>query len=87
MICVYPGRSRRGGEAKAIASSRRSAAGTRSFSSRPRYNRSAPSASSQRCGDSGVVEYGIDEPWWRNAIGVPLEWIKLAVSETVRRGC
>jgi uncharacterized SAM-binding protein YcdF (DUF218 family) len=41
----------------------------------------------ERCGDFRVVEFGVDEPWWRDAVGVPLEWIKLGISETVRRGC
>jgi uncharacterized SAM-binding protein YcdF (DUF218 family) len=40
-----------------------------------------------RCGTFRVVEYGVDEPWWRDTVGVPLEWIKLGISETVRRGC
>jgi len=41
----------------------------------------------QRCGDFRVAAYGVDESWWRTAIGIPLEWVKLAVSETARRGC
>lgn len=40
-----------------------------------------------RCRDLTVVMHSVDEPWWRIAVGVPLEWVKLAVSETVRRGC
>ncbi len=41
----------------------------------------------ERCGDFRVATYGVDEPWWRTAVGIPLEWVKLAVSETVRRRC
>jgi uncharacterized SAM-binding protein YcdF (DUF218 family) len=41
----------------------------------------------QRCVDAKITERGVDEPWWRNAIAVPLEWIKLGISETVRRNC
>ena len=41
----------------------------------------------RRCVDANVSERGVDEPWWRNAISVPLEWIKLGISETVRRNC
>jgi hypothetical protein len=40
-----------------------------------------------RCPDLTVVMHSVDEPWWRSAIGVPLEWVKLAVAETVRRSC
>jgi len=40
-----------------------------------------------RCVNAKITEHGVDEPWWRNAIAVPLEWIKLGVSETVRRKC
>lgn len=40
-----------------------------------------------RCHDLSVVMHSVDEPWWKTAIGIPLEWVKLAVSETVRRGC
>jgi uncharacterized SAM-binding protein YcdF (DUF218 family) len=41
----------------------------------------------ERCGNFRVATYGVDEPAWRTALGVPLEWVKLAVSETVRRSC
>jgi hypothetical protein len=40
-----------------------------------------------RCPDVSVVVHSVDEPWWRTAIGIPLEWVKLGVSETVRRSC
>lgn len=40
-----------------------------------------------RCPGLTVVVHDVDEPWWRSAIGVPLEWVKLGVSETVRRDC
>jgi len=41
----------------------------------------------RRCGDFRVATYGVDEPWWRTVIGIPLEWVNLAVTETVRRNC
>jgi hypothetical protein len=41
----------------------------------------------QRCAKARVVQVDIDEPWWKDAIQMPLEWIKLGVAETVRRGC
>lgn len=40
-----------------------------------------------RCSDARVVQVDVDEPWWRDAIALPLEWVNLAVAETVRRGC
>ena len=40
-----------------------------------------------RCMDVKITEHGVDEPWWRNAIAVPLEWLKLGISETIRRRC
>ena len=41
----------------------------------------------QRCGDFRVATYGVDESLWNSVVGIPLEWVKLAVSETVRRNC
>jgi uncharacterized SAM-binding protein YcdF (DUF218 family) len=41
----------------------------------------------ERCVDAKTTERGVDEPWWRNAIEVPLEWLKLGIAETVRRSC
>ena len=40
-----------------------------------------------RCADARVAHVEVDEPWWRDAIALPLEWVNLAVSETVRRNC
>jgi hypothetical protein len=40
-----------------------------------------------RCADARVVQVDVDEPWWRDAIALPLEWVKLVVAETVRRDC
>ncbi len=41
----------------------------------------------ERCSNARVVQVNVDEPWWRDAIALPLEWVNLAVAETVRRGC
>lgn len=41
----------------------------------------------RRCGDLRIEASGVDEPWWRTTIGIPLEWVRLAVAETVRRNC
>jgi uncharacterized SAM-binding protein YcdF (DUF218 family) len=53
----------------------------------PQYSLFRTSRIFDRCVDANVAEQGVDEPWWRNAIAVPLEWIKLGISETVRRNC
>ena len=41
----------------------------------------------ERCADARVVQVDVDEPWWRDAFALPIEWVNLAVAETVRRGC
>ena len=41
----------------------------------------------RRCGEFRVEASGVDEPWWRTAIGIPVEWVNLALAETVRRNC
>ncbi len=53
----------------------------------PRYALYRTSRIFGRCVDAKLNEQGADEPWWRNAIEVPLEWIKLGIAETVRRSC
>lgn len=53
----------------------------------PDYESFRVGRSFERCPGLTVVVHGVDEPWWRSAIGIPLEWVKLAVAETVRRGC
>jgi len=30
---------------------------------------------------------GSDESWFENLRAIPLEWAKLGVAETIRRGC
>jgi uncharacterized SAM-binding protein YcdF (DUF218 family) len=87
VICVYPGRFGTVSEAKAVSRLAAEHSWDTVVVVTSRYNLFRADRTLQRCGDYRVVEYGVDEPWWRNAIGVPLEWIKLAVSETVRRGC
>jgi hypothetical protein len=41
----------------------------------------------ERCGDFRAVASGVDQPWWRDVVGIPIEWVKFAVAETVRRRC
>jgi uncharacterized SAM-binding protein YcdF (DUF218 family) len=87
VICVDPGPFGTANEEQAIAR----LAAERNWDTivlvTSRYNLFRADRRLRRCGDFRVVEYGVDEPWWRVAIGVPLEWVKLGVSETVRRGC
>jgi uncharacterized SAM-binding protein YcdF (DUF218 family) len=41
----------------------------------------------RRCTDAELVLRGADEPLLENLRAVPLEWAKLGLAETVRRGC
>lgn len=41
----------------------------------------------ERCTDAVLVVRGSPEPWYRYITQIPLEWVKLAVAETTRRGC
>lgn len=52
-----------------------------------RYHMFRASRVFRRCVDAQITEHGVDEPWWRDAIAVPLEWVKLGIAETVRRRC
>jgi uncharacterized SAM-binding protein YcdF (DUF218 family) len=52
-----------------------------------RYHMFRASRIFDRCVDVKLTEHGVDEPWWRDAIAVPLEWLKLGIAETIRRNC
>lgn len=41
----------------------------------------------RRCTDATLVLRGAREPWPGLLLAIPLEWVKLAVAETVRRAC
>jgi uncharacterized SAM-binding protein YcdF (DUF218 family) len=41
----------------------------------------------QRCTDAAIFLRGASEPWWRAFKEIPLEWTKLLLAETTRRGC
>jgi uncharacterized SAM-binding protein YcdF (DUF218 family) len=87
VICVYAGPFSAVNEAQAISQ----VAEQRNWDTlvlvTSRYNLFRAERTFRRCGDFRIVGYGVDEPWWRVAVGVPLEWIRLGVAETVRRGC
>ncbi len=40
-----------------------------------------------RCTDAELVMRGVEESMVRNIVAVPLEWLKLGLAETFRRGC
>jgi len=40
-----------------------------------------------RCTDAGLAMEGVGESWTTNVVAIPLEWAKLALAETTRRGC
>ena len=87
VICIHAGPFSTQGEAQAV----KELVDQRDWDSlilvTSRYHLFRASRIFRRCVDAKITEHGVDEPWWRNAIAVPLEWIKLGVSETVRRGC
>lgn len=87
VMCVYPGPYTTVDEEKAITQVAERRHWDTIIIVTSRYNLLRAERTFRRCGNLRVVEVGVDEPWWRVAIDVPLEWLKLGVSETVRRGC
>jgi uncharacterized SAM-binding protein YcdF (DUF218 family) len=87
VVCVVRGPFATGGELQALAK----VAGNRGWDKvvvvAPSYMSLRLDRVFERCADTRVVQVDVDEPWWRDAIAVPLEWVNLAVAETVRRGC
>lgn len=41
----------------------------------------------ERCTDAGLAMVGVGESWTKHVVAIPLEWAKLALAETTRRGC
>ena len=41
----------------------------------------------ERCTDAELVMHGVEENAGRNIVAVPVEWVKLGLAETFRRGC
>jgi hypothetical protein len=41
----------------------------------------------QRCTDAKLAMRGAPEGWLGNIVAVPMEWVKLGLAETTRRGC
>ena len=87
VICVYAGPYSSVGEAQAISELAKRRRWDTVVVVTSDYETFRAERAFQRCGDFRVATYGVDEPWWRTAIGIPLEWVTLGVSETVRRNC
>jgi len=88
VICVVSGPFTTGGELQAIAKVARTKAWDTVVVVAPSYLSVRLDRVFERCADNArVVQVDVEEPWWRDAIALPLEWVNLAVAETVRRGC
>jgi len=87
VICIYAGPYSSAGEAQAVSQLAKRRNWDTVVLVASDYETFRAERAFRRCGDFRVATYGVDEPWWKTAIGIPLEWVKLAVSETVRRGC
>ena len=88
VLCVVSGPFTTGGELQAIAKVARTKAWDTVVVVAPSYLSLRLDRVFERCADDArVVQVDIEEPWWREAISLPLEWVNLAVAETVRRGC
>ena len=87
VICIYAGSYSSAGEAKAVTELAKQRSWDTVVVVTSDYETLRAERAFDRCGAFRVATYGVDEPWWRTAIGIPLEWVKLGVSETVRRSC
>jgi uncharacterized SAM-binding protein YcdF (DUF218 family) len=87
VVCIYAGQFSSVGEAQAISQLAKRRNWDTVVLVTSDYETFRAERSFHRCGNFRVATYGVDEPWWRTAIGIPLEWVKLAVTETVRRNC
>jgi uncharacterized SAM-binding protein YcdF (DUF218 family) len=87
VLCVVRGPFVTGGELQAIARVARNKAWDTVVVVAPSYMSVRLDRVFRRCADARVVQVDVDEPWWRDAIALPLEWVNLGVAETVRRDC
>jgi uncharacterized SAM-binding protein YcdF (DUF218 family) len=87
VLCVVRGPFVTGGELQAIARIARNRAWDNVVVVAPGYMSVRLDRVFQRCSGARVVQVDVDVPWWRDAIALPLEWVNLAVAETVRRDC
>ncbi len=87
VVCVIGGPVVAGGELQAISRIAENRKWDTILVVSPAYQQLRVDRVLGRCSDVRVVGVDVDDPWWRDAIGIPLEWVKLGVSETARRGC
>jgi hypothetical protein len=87
VVCVIGGPAVAGGELQAISRIVENRSWDTILVVSPPYQQLRVNRVLGRCSDVRVVGIDVDDPWWRDAIGIPLEWVKLGVAETVRRGC
>lgn len=87
VVCLYPGSFSTAGEALAITELAERENWDTLVLVTSRHERLLAERTFRRCGNYRVAEVGVNESWWREAIGIPLEWMKFAVAETVRRRC
>ena len=87
VVCIYAGPFSTPGEAQAITELAKNRDWDTIVLVTTQVDRQLAERVFRRCGDFRAVASGVDQPWWRDVVGVPLEWLKLAVAETVRRGC
>jgi len=87
VVCVIGGPVVAGGELQAISRIAQNRHWDTILVVSPAYQQLRVNRVLGRCTDVRVVGVDVDDPWWRDAIGIPLEWVKLGVAETARRGC
>jgi uncharacterized SAM-binding protein YcdF (DUF218 family) len=87
VVCLYAGPFSTPGEAQAISELAQKRNWDTVVLVTTQVDRQLAERVFRRCGDFRAVAGGVDQPWWRDVIGVPLEWLKLGIAETVRRGC
>jgi len=87
VVCLYPGPFSIPGEAQAVTELADRENWDTLVLVTSRHERLLAERVFRRCGNYRVAGHGVDESWWREAIGIPLEWVKLGIAETVRRGC
>ena len=85
--CIVRGPFATGGELQALARVARNRGWNTVVVVAPSYMSVRLDRVFDRCSHARVVQVDTDEPWWRDAIAIPIEWVNLAVAETVRRDC
>jgi len=87
VVCLYPGPFSTAGEAQAITELAEREDWDTLVLVTSRHERLLAERVFRRCGNYRVAAHGVDESWWREAIGIPLEFVKFGIAEALRRGC